>query len=174
MNSDISSLPSVQSLQEVVRELSGPLETIQGVMREEEGADLSSATDLIVGELMMVALIFTNADFNISHAETDMLNRLHRAIGGDVAWPLTSTDYQEMCRQFLHIHPDGHLSIDRTPLTVQRLQIYDSDHGTAYAEKARTTFFQLADQIVKADGTEKAQEMMALQNFKEILYQDQN
>ncbi len=170
MSSRFSSIPFIQSLEETIRELIKPLESIQGQIYEEEGGGLPDGLDLLMGELTMVALIFTNVDLNISEEETDVLNNFRQSIYGNESFALTSHDYRELCRKFLRIHPDRRISIDYTPYSVQYLQIYDREHGTEYAERARTMFFRLANAIVKADGVEKSEELMTLLNFKEILY----
>ncbi|MGI8668348.1 MAG: AAA family ATPase [Aridibacter sp.] len=171
MASRFTSIPLIWSLRETIHELIEPIESVQLQIHKEEGGDLPDGLELLMGELTMVALIFTNADFNISSDETDLLNDFRRAIYGDKSRALTSQDYLELCRKFLHIHPKNrHLSIDYVPYSVQHLQIYDREHGTEYAEKAKAMFFRLANAIVKADDAEKSEEMMMLLNFKEILY----
>ncbi len=170
MTSRFRGIPLIHSLEETIHELIEPLENVQLQIYDEEGGELPGGLELIMGELTMVALIFTNADLNISSDETDLLNNFRRAIYGDKFVALTSHDYLELCQKFLHIHPNRHLSIDYVPYTVQYLQIYDHEHGTEYAEKAKAMFFRLANAIVKADGVEKSEENMTLLNFKEILY----
>ncbi len=170
MASHFRSTPLIRSLEETIHELIEPLESVQLQIHEEEGGDLPDGLELIMGELAMVALIFTNADLNISSDETDLLNNFRRAIYGDKSLALTSHDYLELCRKFLHVHPNRRLSIDHMPHSVQCLQIYDREHGTEYSEKTKAMFFRLANAIVKADGAEKTEEMMTLLNFKEILY----
>jgi SpoVK/Ycf46/Vps4 family AAA+-type ATPase len=170
MASRFTSIALIRSLEETIHELIEPIESVQLQIHEEEGGDLPDGLELIMGELTMVALIFTNADLNISSDETDLLNNFRRAFYGDKSLALTSHDYQELCRKFLRIHPNRRLSIDHMPYSVPYLQIYDRENGTEYAEKAKAMFFRVANAIVKADGEEKPEEMMTLLNFKEILY----
>lgn len=170
MSPRFSSIPLVRSLEETIHELIEPIESVQLQIHGEDGNYLPDGLELLTGELTMVALVFTNADLNISGDETNLLNNFRRAICGDESFALTSHDYRTLCRKFLRVHPHRRLSIDHMPYSVQYLQIYDRKHGTEHAERARAMFFRLANAIVKADGTEKQEEMMTLLNFKEILY----
>jgi len=170
MSSRFRSIPLIRSLEETIHELIEPIESVQLQTHGEDGNYLPDGLELLSGELTMIALIFTNADSNISSDETDLLNNFRRTICGDESFALTSHDYRELCRKFLRIHPNRRLSIDHLPLSVQYLQIYDREHRTEYAERAKAMFFRLANAIVKADDIEKPEEMMTLLNFKEILY----
>lgn len=160
---------TVGPLKETVNELVEPIESIQSQIHDGETGYVPDGLELIVGELTMVVLVFTNADLNITDAEMELLNNFRRAICGDHAFSLTSQAYLDMCRRFLRIHPYRRLSIDHKPYTVQYLQIYDRQHGTENAEKAKAVFFQLAKVVVQVDGIEKPQEMITLLNFKETL-----
>jgi hypothetical protein len=130
---------------------------------------MPNGLELIAGELTMIILVFTNADLNITDEETDLLNNFRQAICGDDAFALSSHDYLDMCRRFLRIHPDRRFSIDRKPDSVRCLEIYDHEHATGYAGKAKAVFFEIAKAVVQADGLEEVEETMTLLNFKEIL-----
>jgi SpoVK/Ycf46/Vps4 family AAA+-type ATPase len=170
MPSRFRSIPLIRSLEETIHELIEPIESVQLQTRGEDKNYLPDGLELLSGELTMIALLFTNADSNISSDETDLLNDFRRTICGDESFALSSHDYRELCRKFLHIHPNRRLSIDHMPYSIQYLQSYDRENGTEYAERAKAMFFRLANAIVKADGKEKPEEMITLLNFKDILY----
>jgi len=169
MSSHSKSIQVVESLKVAIRELVGPIEKIQLRDHLKEG-ELPNGLELIASELTMVVLIFTNADLNIAGEETDLLNSFRYAIYGDHDFALSSHDYLDMCRRFLQIHPNSRLSIDHKPYSIQYLEIYDAEHATDYAEKAKAVFFDVAKAVVQADNTEESRENMTLLNFKEILY----
>ena len=130
MDSRFSNIPFIISLRGTILELIQPIEKIQRQIHEEEGGDSPDGLSLIMGELTMVALIFMNADFNISSKETDLLNDFRLAIYGDNSLAFTSQDYIALCRRFLRLYPDRNISIDYIPNSVKYLQIYDREHGT--------------------------------------------
>lgn len=169
MSSHSNSIQLVESLETTIRELIDPIEKIQAQIHNEESGYIPNGLELIAGELTMVVLVFSNVDLNITDEETSLLNNFRRAVCGDDAFGLTSDDYLDMCRRFLHAHPDRRLSIDQKPYTVQFLQSYDRQHKTEYAQEAIAIFLQLAQAVIAADGIERPQEMMTLLNFKEIL-----
>jgi len=170
MSSRFRSIPLIRSLEETIHELIEPIESVQLQTRGEDKNYLPDGLELLSGELTMLALLFTNADSNISGDETDLLNDFRRTICGDESFALSSHDYRELCRKFLQIHPNRRLSIDHMPYSIQYLQSYDRENRTEYAERAKAMFFRLANAIVKADGKEKPEEMITLLNFKDILY----
>lgn len=173
MSSHSESLQLIESLNVTIRELVEPIERIQLGIHNEESGYVPNGLELIAGELTMVVLVFTNADLNIMAGETDLLNNFRQAVCGDDAFTLTS-DYLDMCRKFLRIHPNGRLSIDHKPYSVQYLETYDAEHATEYAEKAKAGFFQVAKAVVQADRIEHSVEGMTLLNFKDILYSSDN
>lgn len=170
MSSHSKSIQLVASFKDTIRELVGPIERIQLRIHDEEGGSEPNGLELLAGELTMVVLIFTNADLSITNDETDLLNSFRQAVCGDDSFTRAPDDYADMCRRFLRIHPNSRFSIDHPPSAVRYLDIYDREHGTEYAKKARDIFFKLASAIVQADEIEKPQEMITLLNFKEILY----
>jgi AAA+ superfamily predicted ATPase len=54
--------------------------------------------------------------------------------------------------------------------SVRALEIYDTQHGTNYAEMSKTMFFRFANSLVKADGKIAREEEIELIKFKNILY----
>jgi hypothetical protein len=172
MSSHSESLQLIESFRNSIREFVEPIEKIQLRIHDEESGYIPNGLDLIVGELTMVLLVFTNADLNVSDEETALLNNFRYAICGDYAFALSSDDYLDMCRKFLSIHPDRRLSIDHKPYSVQFLEAYDAEHSTDFAKRARDVFFQIAKAVVQADEREEFEEMMTLMNFNEILCSD--
>jgi hypothetical protein len=82
---------------------------------------------------------------------------------------LSSSDYLELCREFLRIHPEMRLTIDHLPASMRFLLAYDQTHDTEYASKARELFIQFGEAIVKADNNEHPIETIILENFKDTL-----
>lgn len=80
MSSFLGGIHLLPPLEETINQLIGPLEIVQRQIHEDEGGDLPNGLTLLMGELTMVALIFINADFNVSEKETDILNDFRRAI----------------------------------------------------------------------------------------------
>jgi len=170
MASRLADTPLIRSLEETIRELVEPLESVQLQIRDDGAGELPNGLELLMGELTMVVLVLTNADLAVTDEETDILNNFHRAVYGSESFALTSDNYRELCLQFLRIYPDRFLTLDHPPYSVQHLQVYDAENGTEHAEKARAMFLRLANAIVTADGAETSEEMVTLQNFKQILY----
>jgi hypothetical protein len=164
------SLQLIESLKPTIRELVQPIERIQSDINHEEPGYVPNGLELIGGELTTVVLLFTNADLNITDKETDFLNNFRGSICGDDVFALSTHDYLDLCRRFLSVHPDRRLSIDHKPYSVQYLEAYDAEHGTEYAEKARSMFIQVAQAVMQADEREEPREIMTFMNFKEILY----
>ncbi|HYJ87143.1 MAG TPA: hypothetical protein VEW46_13870 [Pyrinomonadaceae bacterium] len=173
MSSHSESIQLMESLKATIRELVEPIESIQSKTRDGE-TGYPNGLELMMGELTMVVLVFTNADLNITDEETGLLNNFRHAICGDDAFALSSHDYVDMCRKFLRIHPNRRLSIDHKPYSVQFLETYDGEHGTQYAEKAKAVFFEVAKAVIQADEREQSKETISLLNFKEILYPSDN
>lgn len=60
--------------------------------------------------------------------------------------------------------------IDRTPAITSYLEVYDRQHGTNYADKARHTLFQFANLVIKFDGRSTTLEEAQLAGFKTMLF----
>ena len=89
--SHFKAIQIAKSLEDTIRELVGPIESIQLQIEKETGL-VPDGLELIAGELTMVVLVFTNADLKITDEETDLLNDFRRVICGDDAFALTSHD----------------------------------------------------------------------------------
>ena len=163
-----ANLSKLASLKESIEELVTPLETAQ--LEVSESRKEQNGLDLIMGELTMITLLLTNVDLNVSAGELDLINDMRRAIYGEGVPLLTSSDYEELSREFLHLYPKRRLTIDHLPSSIRYLLAYDQLHGTAYTEKARALFLRFAEAMVSADQNKDSVESMILMNFKDILY----
>lgn len=170
MTSHSNGIRIIESLRATIRELVQPIEKIQSDISHGNRGHVPNGLETIAGDLTMVVLLFTNADLSITDEETDLLNKLRRSVCGDDAFALSSRDYIDMCRRFFSLHPNSQLSIDHKPDSVQYLEVYDAEHGTEYAEKAKSMFIQVAQAVVQADERAQFKETMTFLNFKEILY----
>jgi hypothetical protein len=130
---------------------------------------IQSSVDLVMSELTMIVLLLTGTDDDVAPRELELLNDMRHVVYGDGIPELTSSDYRELCREFLRIYPEKRLTIDHMPSSVRLLIAYDQAHGTQYADKARTLFIQFSEALVKADNNEHPVEAIILANFKDIL-----
>lgn len=167
-NADLSTLAS---LRQSIEELVAPLETAYSEASGESRKNVQNGLELIMGELTMIALLLTNVDLNVATGELALINDIRRAIYGEGVTLLNSSDYEELCREFLRLYPKRRLTIDHLPSSIRRLLAYDQAHGTEYAQKARALFLRFAEAMVNADKSMHPHESITLLNFKEILYQ---
>ncbi len=170
MTSQYANLSLLRSLKRAIDELIEPLESAQSEFHGQEGRNLPNGLHLLMGELTMIGLLFTNMDLNVSSDELNLMNSIRRAVYGDEVRLLDSSDFRELCRKFLRMYPERRLTLDHMPSSVRYLLVYDREHGTEYAEKARTVFFRFANAIVKSDEKEHPVELITLSNFKDVLY----
>jgi hypothetical protein len=124
----------------------------------------------MMGELTMVTLLLTDVDLHVSSGELDLINDMRRAVYGEDVSMLSSSDYEQLCRDLLRLYPHGRLTVDVTPTSIRYLEAYDQAHGTKLAAKARALFLQFAEAMAGAAENEDAVESMVLANFKDILY----
>jgi len=136
----------------------------------ESAKKAQNGLDLIMSDLTMIALLLTNVDLKVSSDELAVINDIRRSVYGEEVPLLNSSDYEELCREFLHLYPKKRLTIDHLPSSIQHLLAYDQLHGTAYVEKARALFLRFAEAMVSADQNEGSVESIILANFKDILY----
>jgi len=122
-----------------------------------------------MGELTMTVLLLTDTDTGVAARELELLNEMRHVVYGYGIPELSSSDYLELCREFLRIHPERRMTIDHLPWSIRLLLAYDQEHGTKYADKARTIFIQFAEALVEADNNEHPVEAIILANFKDIL-----
>ena len=167
-------LEILRALKPDIEELVMPIEAGEIAFFGEDSPKVQSGLHLIMGELTMVVLLLTDPDGKIAPSELELLNDLRHVVYGYGIPELDSSNFWDLRRQFLRIHPDRLLTLDHLPLSVRLLDIHDRSHGTQYAAKARMIFTQFADAIIRADKEENVYEKMALDNFKEILNQEAN
>lgn len=162
-------LSILRSLKQNIDEITAPLEAAHLESYQENTNKTQSSVDLVMSELTMIVLLLIGTDDDVAPRELELLNDMRHVVYGDGIPELTSSDYRELCREFLRIYPEKRLTIDHMPSSVRLLIAYDQAHGTQYADKARTLFIQFSEALVKADNNEHPVEAIILANFKDIL-----
>jgi hypothetical protein len=158
------------SLKESIEELVPPLEAAQVEAFGNDDNSVQNGLELIMRELTMMTLLLTDVDLNVSSGELDLINDMRRAVYGDQVPLLSFSNYEQLCRDLLHLYPHGRLSVDVMPITISNLLAYDQAQGTKLAEKARSLFMRFAEAMVSADENKDAVESMVVANFRDILY----
>jgi hypothetical protein len=151
------------------RHLAEPLSRFQAGDSSESEINLPNGPDLLLGELMMVALLFSSSDNEIAQAEISLVNEISQAIKSDVV-EVNSTNFIKIYREFVANHLGIRLTLDQAPLSIRRLKEFDKEHGTTHAEDAKLLFLDFASAIVRADGEVRGREKIALANFESILF----
>ena len=166
-------LSILRSLKQNIEEISAPLKAAQLDAYGEDREKVQNGLDFVMGELTMVVVLLTGTDSSVSAPELELLNEMRQVVYGEAIPKLTSSDYLELCREFLRIHPESRMTVDHLPTSVRLLIAYDQAHGTKFASKARTIFTQFGEALVKADNNEHPVEAIILTNFKEMLSAEQ-
>ena len=164
-----ANLSILRSLKQDIEEISAPLEIAQSEFYMENKDGIQDSLELVMSELTMIVLLLIGTDEDVAPRELELLNDIRQVVYGYEIPELTSSDYLDLCREFLRIHPERRLTIDHLPSSVRLLRIYDQSHGTQYADKARTLFIHFGEALVKADNNEHPVEAIILANFKDIL-----
>jgi len=162
-------LSILNPLKQNIEEITAPLEAAQLEFYGKKSDKLQSGLDLIMGEMTMTVLLLTGTDSDVAIREVALLNDMRHVVYGFDIPELNSSDYLELCREFLRAYPEMRMTVDHLPSSVRLLIAYDQAHGTQYADKARTLFIQFGEALVKADNNEHPIEAMILANFKDIL-----
>lgn len=162
-------LSILRALKQNVEEIVKPLDDAQLEAYGENRGNILSSLDTIMSELTMVVVLLTGADSNVAAQELELINDMRHVVYGHGIPELSSSDYFDLCEQFLQIYPNRRMTVDHIPTSVQLLSAYDKKHSTNYAEKARILFIQFADAIVKSDKKEDSYESITLANFKDLL-----
>jgi len=165
-----ANLELLASLKESIQALVAPLEAAQAEVSGDGDSPVQDGLELIMGELTMATLLLTDVDVTVSAGELDLINDMRRAVYGEQVALLSSSDYDQLCRDLLRLYPSGRLSVDVMPKSIRYLLAYDQAHGTQLADKARTLFMQFAEAMVSADQNKDAIESMVAANFRDILY----
>ena len=164
-----ANLSILRPLKQNIEEIVAPLEAAQLETNAENKENVQSGLDFIMGELTMIVLVLTGTDSDVAPREVELLNDMRHVVYGFDIPELNSSDYLELCREFLRVHPETRMTVDYLPTSVRLLLAYDQAHGTEYAGKARKLFVQFAEALVKADNNEHPVEAIILANFKDIL-----
>jgi len=162
-------LSIIRSLKDNVDELIAPLDIAQTEFYGENIERVQNSLDLIMGELLMVILIFSSGDGVVLDRELDVINDMREVVHGHGVTQLTSHDNIELGEKILNLYSVRRYSVDVLPVSVQVLQEYDKKHNTSYRAKARELFVQFIDAMVAADNNEHHVETVLLGHFKEIL-----
>ncbi len=165
MQDNVSAL--IPHLKTAIDELREPLET--ALRQSSDEHHQQNAMKLLTGEMIMIALLFTTSDNDITTSETNLINELHRAVYGSDELLITSNDYLTSYGEFLHKYPEVHITLDRAPTSIRYLEAYDKEHGTRHAAKAKNMFWQLVLAVTNADGEFVSIEGITVANFKEVL-----
>ena len=164
-----ANLSILRPLKQNIEEIVAPLEAAQLETNAENKENVQSGLDFIMGELTMIVLVLTGTDSDVAAREVELLNDMRHVVYGSDIPELDSSDYLELCREFLRIHRETRMTVDHLPTSVRLLLAYDQTHGIEYANKARMLFTQFAEALVKADNNEHPVEAIILANFKDIL-----
>jgi tellurite resistance protein len=150
--------------------LAGPLGQLDESEAREGEIKLPSGPDLLIGELMMVALLFSSSDNELAEREISLINEIAQAIQGDEAEEINGTNFLQVFNKFTADYPGIRLTLDNMPLSIHRLKEFDIEYGTTHAEEAKLLFLDFASAIVKADGEVREREKMTLANFESVLF----
>src|SRR5262245_30712486 len=165
------SLPIILYLKNTIDELINPLEQYERA-NWEEGDDTVDGWSTIAVNLFVIGLHFATVDGDLSYDEAaflfdvnQFLNRYQEDISN-----LTITQYRDILRNTVRDNSKVVMNLS-VPTTVTYLRIYDTTHGTDYAEAAKAMFLRYANTVTKADDRITKEEELALAKFKQILYE---
>lgn len=150
--------------------LAGPLGQLDESESSEGEIKLPIGPDLLIGELMMVALLFSSSDNEFAEREIKLINEIAQAIKGDEAEEINGTNFIQICKKFVADYPRIRLTLDNMPLSIHRLREFDIEYGTTHADDAKLLFLDFASAIVKADGEVREREKITLANFESVLF----
>jgi tellurite resistance protein len=150
--------------------LAGPLGQLDESEPSEGEIKLPSGPELLIGELMMVALLFSSSDNELAEREISLINEIAQAIQGDDAEEINGTNLIQIFKKFVADYLGIRLTLDNVPLSIHRLKQFDIEFGTSHAEDAKLLFLDFASAIVRADGELGEREKMTLANFEAVLF----
>jgi hypothetical protein len=150
--------------------LAGPLNQLDESESSASDINLPNGPDLLIGELMMTALLFSSSDNELAVSEITLINELAQAIQGDEAEEINGANFVQTFKKFAADYPGIRLTLDNIPLSIHRLKEFDVEYGTSHAEDAKLLFLDFAAAIVRADGEVREREKMALANFESVLF----
>lgn len=150
--------------------LAGPLGQLDEIESSEDEIRLPNGPDLLLGELLMVSLLFSSADNEFGENEISLINEITQALHGDEAEEINSTNFIKVFKKFAADYPGIRLTLDNVPLSIHRLKEFDIEYGTAHADDAKLLFLDFASAIVRADGEVGEREKMTLANYESVLF----
>ena len=150
--------------------LAGPLDQLDETELGEGEIKLPSGPDLLLGELMMVALLFSSSDNEFAEREISLINEIAQAVKGDEAEEISGANFVQIFKKFAADYPGVRLTLDTAPLSIHRLKEFDTEYGTSHAEDAKLLFLDFASAVVRADVEVGEREKMALANFEAVLF----
>jgi hypothetical protein len=150
--------------------LAGPLGQLDESELGAGDVTLPNGPDLLLGELMMVALLFSSTDNEIAEREISLINEIAQAVKGDEAEEISGANFVQIFKKFAADYPGIRLTLDNAPLSIQRLKEFDTEYGTSHAEDAKLLFLDFASAVVNVDGEVGEREKMALANFEAVLF----
>ncbi len=168
MDEHASHTAAVQALKNRIDELSGPLSHALG-QADSKSDSYSQALHLLMGELSMVALLFTTTDKEVAYEEREIINDLHQSVYENSSFLLTSDDPTTIYRELLSRYPKVKISLDHLPASILHLESYDRENNTNYSQQARDLFLQLVQLIAHADSRMDDIEDITIANFKAML-----
>jgi hypothetical protein len=150
--------------------LAGPLDQLDERESSASEINLPNGPDLLLGELMIVALLFSSSDNEFAEREINLINEIAQAIKGDDAEEINGTNFMQIFKKFVADYPGIKLTLDNVPLSIHRLAEFDVEYGTSHAEDAKLLFLDFASAIVRADGEIGEREKIVLGNFESVLF----
>ena len=155
-------------LKNTVLDLIVPLEKVAWTFWK-EGDDTPNGQEIIGGDFFFVARQFAIADRNISEDEAAFIDDIEVFVGFREESNLSNQELKQIMLKSITRRSEYYSDLD-LPISVIYLKYYDEDYGTDYATQAKTIFFRFANAVAKADGNINQQEQIALQQFKELLF----
>lgn len=167
-------LEILKNIQESINEILEPLEFALWKMNLRP--DAASALFVIKDELNTTAVRFLLASNQVSEKEAELFFDfcwyLNFSIGDGLNQSYSLSNRTENFQSVIDSNRENWSSISemKDVACVRALEIFDAQHGTDNAEKAKSMFFRFANSLVKIDGNITTKEERELNNFKEILY----
>ena len=167
-------LQLLKDLQESINEILEPLEF--ALWKMELRPDTSSGLFVIRDELNTTAIRFLLVSNQISEKEAELYFDFKWFFNLSITDELNQSYSLETRTKGMQSALDSNRENFRSKIEnygvpcVKALEIYDTQHGTDYAEKAKSMFFRFANSFVKLDGSITQKEEIELNKFKGILY----
>ncbi len=167
-------LELLKYLQETINELADPLEF--AVWQMKLYPEATSGLYLLSHELHLIAFRFFMATNELSNKEAELYFDIcwfFNINAGDVLnQSFSLEDRRKGFQNLLMERRDELMSYKdfQDVSSVRTLELFDTQHGTNHAEKAKAMYFRFANSLVKIDGNVSHQEQTQLNNFKDVLY----